>query len=88
MLQLQQQDTGRPSPTLSIGFLANVFEPQNVKMVRFVHGGRGHFWKKATAKAYRVCTHTSNMTISTGNAKKTGFTHSLTRFSNHGGGVK
>ena len=59
MLQLQQQDTGRPSPTLSIGFLANVFEPQNVKMVRFVHGGEGIFGKSAKI-AQTENTHTKN----------------------------
>ena len=42
MLQLQQQDTGRPSPTLSNGFLANVFKPQNVKMIKYVQGGGSH----------------------------------------------
>ena len=52
MLQLQQQDTGRPSPTLSIGFLANVFEPQNVKMIRSVQGG-GAMFKKNVKIAQR-----------------------------------
>ena len=31
----------------SSAFLANVFEPQNVKMVRFVQGGEGIFGKSA-----------------------------------------